>query len=101
MEFARNVLICRAYFLHQNPIRFAFLRSDLSCHHIFIYLRNLSMCTAKSQLLLYAASLRCFSTLLLYAASLRCFSTLLLYAASLRCFSTLLLYAAFSRTWSL
>jgi hypothetical protein len=55
MEFARNVLICRAYFEHQNPIRFAFLRSDLSCHHIFIYLRNLSMCTAKLQLLLYAA----------------------------------------------
>src|SRR5712692_6616176 len=44
MEFAKNVLICRTRCKRQNPIRFSFLRSNLSCHHTFIYLRNLSTC---------------------------------------------------------
>ena len=33
MEFAKNVLIWAACFRRKAVFRFAFLRSDLSCHH--------------------------------------------------------------------
>jgi hypothetical protein len=33
MECAKNVLISAACFRHKAVFRFAFLRSDLSCHH--------------------------------------------------------------------
>jgi hypothetical protein len=33
MEFAKNVHISAACFRHKAVFRFAFLRSDLSCHH--------------------------------------------------------------------
>jgi hypothetical protein len=33
MEFAKNVLISVTCFVHKGVFRFAFLRSDLSCHH--------------------------------------------------------------------
>jgi hypothetical protein len=33
MEFAKNVLISAACFRHKAVFRFAFLRSDLFCHH--------------------------------------------------------------------
>ena len=33
MECARNVLISAACFKHKGVFRFAFLRSDLFCHH--------------------------------------------------------------------
>jgi hypothetical protein len=33
MEYARNVLISAACFRHKAVFRFAFLRSDLFCHH--------------------------------------------------------------------
>ena len=42
MEFAKNVLISVTCFKHLAVFRFAFLRSDLSCHHTGINLRNLS-----------------------------------------------------------
>ena len=40
MECAKNVLISAACFKHKAVFRFAFLRSDLSCHHIQINLSN-------------------------------------------------------------
>src|SRR5262245_57420353 len=43
MEYAKNVLISvTCFFEHTAVFRFAFLRSDLSCHHTRINLRNLS-----------------------------------------------------------
>lgn len=42
MEFAKNVLISSTRCERWEAFRFAFLRSDLSCHHVFINLRNLS-----------------------------------------------------------
>ena len=42
MEFAKNALISLTRCERQESFRFAFLRSDLSCHHVFINLRNLS-----------------------------------------------------------
>lgn len=41
MEFARNVLISATCLRHKSVFRFAFLRSDLSCHHIEINPSNL------------------------------------------------------------
>jgi len=43
MECAKNVLIWAACFKHKAVFRFAFLRSDLSCHHVSINLSNQSM----------------------------------------------------------
>jgi len=44
MEYAKNVLISVACTLrHSAVFRFAFLRSDLSCHHSGINLSNLSI----------------------------------------------------------
>jgi|APIni6443716594_1056825.scaffolds.fasta_scaffold33743_2 hypothetical protein len=40
MEFAKNVLISVSRFARTAVFRFAFLRSDLSCHHIRINLSN-------------------------------------------------------------
>ncbi len=40
MEFAENVLISVARFTRRAKPRFAFSRSDLLCHHLFIDLRN-------------------------------------------------------------
>jgi len=43
MEFAKNVLISVTRFERTAVFRFAFLRSDLSCHHTGINLSNLSV----------------------------------------------------------
>jgi hypothetical protein len=40
MEFAKNVLISVACLKALGFIQVMFLRSDLSCHHFFINLRN-------------------------------------------------------------
>lgn len=46
MEFARNVLISATCLKHKAVFRFAFLRSDLSRHHIEINLGNLPVLNA-------------------------------------------------------
>jgi hypothetical protein len=46
IDFTGNALICREYFEHQNPMRFALLRSNPIRDHIFFYLRKLSRRTS-------------------------------------------------------
>lgn len=40
MECAKNVLISGTRCMRLTYARFAFLRSDLSCRHVVVYLRN-------------------------------------------------------------
>ena len=53
MEYAKNVLISAACFKHKAVFRFAFLRSDLFCHHwestmaTYQFLKVLKSLTAK------------------------------------------------------
>lgn len=43
MDFAKNVLISVSRFARTAVFRFAFLRSDLSCHHVQFNLSNQSV----------------------------------------------------------
>jgi hypothetical protein len=43
MDFAKNVLISTTCSKHKAVFRFAFSRSDLSCHHVPINLSNQSV----------------------------------------------------------
>jgi hypothetical protein len=57
MEFARNVLIWATCFKHKAVFRFAFLRSDLSRHHIEINPSNLPVLNASKCSTCYAGLL--------------------------------------------
>jgi hypothetical protein len=58
MEFAKNVLISVACTLrHSAVFRFAFLRSNLSCHHSKINLSNLTVPPLRVQFNCYGVAM--------------------------------------------